>query len=427
MEHICLSSYGGSGENGRNCHVIETSRGDILLDCGVMREIRNGTVGFYPALTKERVEKVRACFLSHCHEDHVAALPLLYQLGYRGKIYASAETIRQAVLFINKWIAYAQKNGGSLPYEKRFVDELRFEEIKLGTQVIEGIQVEAGRSGHVQGGVWYCFLIGHTKILYTGDMCREPVSIAFDRPGSCDAAIMNAAYAGKTISQQEQYGKLLRSVTETLDKGGKVLLPVPPKGRGIDLLVYLKEYLPDAKICADHEIVDSMEKLKGKTAWIAEGFKEKSSEGIIIVKSAAERKQLLGSEEPAVFLAADGMLTTRESFEYFEALCSDPDNKLIATGHAAAGTPIWNAFDDAYRKGHGVKMQAEKLVIKVHMDDKDILDLCEETGARDVLLFHSDAANAKRVKRILAERMVRAETLTCPEKIEISTGRRSVG
>ena len=32
---IYLSSLGGSGENGRNCHLIETAEGIILLDCGV--------------------------------------------------------------------------------------------------------------------------------------------------------------------------------------------------------------------------------------------------------------------------------------------------------------------------------------------------------------------------------------------------------
>ena len=90
---VYLSSLSGSGENGRNCHLIEYNDKIILLDCGVKREIIDGTVGFYPGLTKEIVNKISCVFLSHCHEDHVAALPLLYHLGYKGLVYATKETI----------------------------------------------------------------------------------------------------------------------------------------------------------------------------------------------------------------------------------------------------------------------------------------------------------------------------------------------
>ena len=80
MNNVYLSAFGGSGENGRNCYLIGIGDEFILLDCGVKREIVNGQIGFYPALTKELVSKIKAVFLSHCHEDHVAGLPLLYEL-----------------------------------------------------------------------------------------------------------------------------------------------------------------------------------------------------------------------------------------------------------------------------------------------------------------------------------------------------------
>ena len=80
MNNVYLSAFGGSGENGRNCYLIGIGDEFILLDCGVKREIVNGQVGFYPSLTKELVSKIKAVFLSHCHEDHVAGLPLLYEL-----------------------------------------------------------------------------------------------------------------------------------------------------------------------------------------------------------------------------------------------------------------------------------------------------------------------------------------------------------
>ena len=92
---IKLYSLGGSGENGRNCYAIEWSEGAILLDCGVKREITEYSVGDYPVLTQEFVSKLKFVLLSHAHEDHSAALPLIYSLGYKGKVYATKETIAE--------------------------------------------------------------------------------------------------------------------------------------------------------------------------------------------------------------------------------------------------------------------------------------------------------------------------------------------
>ena len=112
MSYVCMSSFGGSGENGRNCHCITVDDQIILLDCGVKREIIDGTVGFYPNLNEEVVKKISCVFLSHCHEDHVASLPLVYHYGYTGKVYATKETIAETVGFIKKWMTFVEKKNG---------------------------------------------------------------------------------------------------------------------------------------------------------------------------------------------------------------------------------------------------------------------------------------------------------------------------
>ena len=418
MEALYLSSFGGSGENGRNCHLIGTSGKNILLDCGVMREIRDGKVGVYPLLTEEAVADIGMCFLSHCHEDHVAALPLLYQMGYKGKIYASAETVRMTVPFIRKWIHYVERSGGTLPYDKKYVDSIQFEEVSPGVQEIDELRVEAGRSGHVLGGLWFRFLFPEQTVLYTGDMCRDSLSIAWDCPGVCDVAVVDAAYAGKTISQAEQYRKLEESVRETVRAGGNVLLPVPPKGRGIDILCCLQERLPEVHICADKAVVEGRESLVQKKEWTTEKIRRGKWNEVEVIDSPSKRKEALGRGK-TVFLAADGMLTTEDSLEIFEALKGGKKNRIIVTGHGAAGTPVWGVFRDEYRREHKVEMQAEKLVVKVHQDDADVEDLCRKTGAGKVMLFHADACAAASLCRTLASRGIRAENLIWQEKLEI--------
>ena len=102
-----IRALGGSGEDSRNCFLVRWDDGSILLDCGVRREIAAVDV-VYPLLTEEIAQNLDAVFLSHAHEDHTAALPYLYHLGYGGKVYATEETISLTPGFLRKWHDYAK-------------------------------------------------------------------------------------------------------------------------------------------------------------------------------------------------------------------------------------------------------------------------------------------------------------------------------
>lgn len=421
MNNVYLSAFGGSGENGRNCYTIGMGDEFILLDCGVKREIVDGQVGFYPALTREIVSKIRAVFLSHCHEDHVAGLPLLYELGYQGKVYGTRETIAETLGFVKKWMGYVEKNHGVLPFKPESADLIEFGELKLGAQEIEGIQLETGRSGHVLGGVWYIFTIGGKRLLYTGDMCREPGVLAFDQPGLCDAAIMNAAYAGKKIVQSAQFDALLSSVKTTAEAGGKVLLPVPPKGRGIEIAQFLGEQLKDTGIpvFVESAVEKSFKQLATQENWIKPGILSEFPASLRVLSTDEERAAAWSVSGGAAYITPDGMLSTELGLQYFAALKGDAANKVIISGHAAKGTAGAGALDDAYRAANGVNASGEKIVFKVHMDDDDIVDMCRLTGAKQAVLFHSDAVNTVNVKARLAEQGVAGLTIQYPERADV--------
>ena len=421
MNNVYLSAFGGSGENGRNCYTIGVGDEFILLDCGVKREIADGQVGFYPALTKEIVSKIKAVFLSHCHEDHVAGLPLLYELGYTGKVYGTRETIAETMGFVKKWMGYVEKNHGVLPFKPESADLIRLAEIELGRQEIEGIAFETGRSGHVLGGTWYIFTIEGKRLLYTGDMCREPGVLAFDQPGKCDAAIMNAAYAGKKIVQSEQFAALLDSVKETALAGGKVLLPVPPKGRGIEIAQFLGAQLKDTDIpvFVESAVEKSYKQLAMQESWIKPGILSEFPANLHVLSTDEARADALAFAGGAVYITPDGMLSTELGLMYFTALKGDSSNKVIISGHAAKGTAGAGVLDESYRAANGVKAAGEKIVFKVHMDDDDIVAMCRDTGAKQAVLFHSDAVNTTAVKARLAQDGVAGLTIQYPEKADV--------
>lgn len=418
MNKIYLSSLGGSGENGRNCHLVEVNNQIILFDCGVKREIVDGTVGFYPALTKDIVSRITHVFLSHCHEDHVAALPLLYHLGYTGKVYATKETLAETPGFIKKWMTFVGKKNGVLPYGEEDVEKIQFEEIKLGEQHIDYLDVEIGRTGHVLGSCFYVLKFDDKKVLYTGDMVLQSATLATDIPCSCDGAILNGAYAGKTLSQAEQYEKLLQNCNDIYNHGGSVLLPIPTKGRGIDIMLFLDEKMKDANIYVEEALINSMNALLQKKAWIKEGLNSNLTSKIIVIKNEEERKQALNASQ-GIYMTGDGMITTDVSQQYYEVLKVSPKNKILITGHAATGTIAAGVLDEEYRKEHQVYAQAEKIIFKVHLDDEDIYQMVKQLHAKKVVLFHANEENNTNIKNRLEKENVSVTTLLYPNKMEI--------
>lgn len=387
---IKLYSLGGSGENGRNCYAIEWSEGAILLDCGVKREINENGVGDYPVLTKELVSKLKFVLLSHAHEDHSAALPLIYSMGYRGKVYASTPTANSTPNFINKWYNFVKENNGVMPFTEEDIAKVEFEILNIGLNHIEGVEVTVGRSGHVVGGIWFIVSAQGKRIFYSGDIVAEPMLLHHDKPSEVDAAILNCAYAGKILKQSEQYEILFSSIRETLSLGGKVILPLPPNGRGCDIYKFLCDKVKDVPLYVDQEIIDSYNKLLSMSEWVKNVESDNLLENVVCISTMEEREAVCLKDEAAIILTQDGMLTAVQGKYYFEQLKEDERNKVIITGHAAKGTIGAEIFNDEYATKHLVKLQKDHVIFKVHFDDVDVVEFNEYLKAKTIILFHSN-------------------------------------
>jgi ribonuclease J len=93
---VTITPYGGLGEIGMNCMLIETDSSAILIDCGLMfSELDHFGVEFaIPNFTHllQKKDKIRAIFATHGHEDHIGALSFALKAGIRAPIYASQFT-----------------------------------------------------------------------------------------------------------------------------------------------------------------------------------------------------------------------------------------------------------------------------------------------------------------------------------------------
>lgn len=417
---IAVTSLGGSGEEARNCFLLEAGNHAVLLDCGVRREALGALDHVYPAFTREIAGRLTAVFLSHAHEDHVAALPYLYELGYRGNVYGTEETIRLAGGFMKKWVDFVTAAGGRLPFSVETMKRVAFSTISLGSQVVEGLSVTAGRSGHMLGSCWLRFEYGGKSLLYTGDMTLAGRLLATDLPPESDGAVVDCAYAGRVLSQTGQYGALVDLAEEVAARGGKLLLPVPPNGRGSDILLHLCENLRGAPVYVEANVAALCGELLKERKWLRADVGGRINEAgeqpngvdlpgdridavsradtyinATIIPDVPSRSLALSEPGPAVYLTGDGMMSSPAAAAYFEALKGEARNCILITGHTARSALGSRIFDPAFRAQAGVAARAQRLTIKVHLDDRDVIALNRSVRAKKILLFHAPLENTR--------------------------------
>ncbi|WP_440115490.1 MBL fold metallo-hydrolase [Paenibacillus sp. QZ-Y1] len=179
---IKLNVWGGAGEHGRSAYLLSGSRFRLLLDCGVKKE---GT-GEYPLIEPEIVPQLDAVLLSHAHEDHSVAIPLLYKMGYQGEVWTTRETREQLDTYFSAWRRNTERAGHTLPYDEADEQAIRYrfleDEAQRGTwfNVVPGVAAVWGRSGHLAGSVWFGLKMEGKRIFYSGDYTSESLLLQED-------------------------------------------------------------------------------------------------------------------------------------------------------------------------------------------------------------------------------------------------------
>ena len=80
---------GATHEVTGSCTLLEVNDRRYLIDCGM----EQGIDVFENVPIPVPAEEIEAVFLTHAHIDHSGMLPKLYKDGFRGKIYATNETV----------------------------------------------------------------------------------------------------------------------------------------------------------------------------------------------------------------------------------------------------------------------------------------------------------------------------------------------
>jgi len=363
-EHVTIKTLGAFQEVGRSCLLVETSESKVLLDCGYSPGARNPW-DKYPRLDWADVSPgdLDAIILSHAHLDHMGFLPAMYKYGYDGPVYCTEPTLPLMTLLQNDFVKIANIEGGRLIYDQKDIrDEIQHTitlPYGMVTDVSPDIKLVFNNAGHILGSATVHLHIGEGahNIVYTGDY-------KYGRTQLFDSATWNYPRV-ETLITESTYGakedimpvreevemNFVSAINQTLQQGGKVLIPTPAVGRAQEILLVLDQYMRSRALVECPVFMEGMiseataihvsyadylsRDLKAKI--LDEGVNPFASEYFTEVEHPSNREEAF-REGPAIIMATSGMLEGGPVLEYFENIAPSEKNKILFVSYQVQGT-----------------------------------------------------------------------------------------
>lgn len=423
-EWVRVTALGGFRQVGRSCVLVQTEESNVLMDCGINPSAKPGSTDNYPYLNAPELDlgKLDAVILTHAHMDHCGMIPYLYKMGYDGPLYCTKPTRDLMIMLTLDYIGLAHSENQKAPYDssaiKKAVKRTITPDYGEVTDITPDMRLTLRNSGHIIGSALTHIHVGEGlhNILYTGDYNYDktemlrPADTNFQR---VETMITESTYGGredKQESRSEANKKFLSKVKQTLNKGGKVIVPVFAVGRSQEVLGLLADEM--ARDYFDYPVyIDGMIKAANAlhTAYpeyLSNKVQKKVYEddspflmdNIQAIGSHREREEVCNDEQPAVILTTSGMLTGGPVLSYLENLADDPQNALIFVGYQAEGTlgrKIQSGRDRVEIGGDKVDVKLDRSTVSgfsAHSDRQQIINFAKNlrSSPNKVLTNHGE-------------------------------------
>ncbi len=429
-EWVRLTFLGGARQVGRSCLLLQTPNSKILIDCGV--DVASQGKDKYPYfdVSEFDIQEIDAIVLSHAHLDHVGLLPYLFKMGYRGPVYMTSPSRDIAALASLDFIGVAYKQAAKPLFSSKDIKEMVKHTICLDfnevTDIAPDVRITFYNAGHVLGSAMIHFNIGNGlhNFLYTADYkysrtrLLDPAVTSFPR---IESVLTESTYGAKTDTLRplkETEDKFFEMVKETIDKGGKVLIPELGLGHAQETVIRVEEAMRQGKlpkipiyiqglvwdINAIHTAYPDFLSNKVRNL-IFQDNNPFTSNIFKRVGSRAEMQEVIEGG-PCMVIATSGMLTGGASVEYFKNFAGNPNNTMIISCYQGVGSlgrqvqegakEVVVEDDDGTRKIE-IKMRVETLNgLSAHAGRNEIMAFFKnmKPKAKRIMVNHGEVSKS---------------------------------
>jgi KH/beta-lactamase-domain protein len=354
----------GSGQQvGRSAILLQTTESKILLDCGYSPS-GSTNLEMIPRFdsVENIIEELDAVVVTHAHLDHMGMVPYLFKYGYRGPVYCTEPTLPLMLMQQLDFISVAEKEGLFPPYSEADVRLAIQHTVPLGygvvTNITPDVRITFYNAGHILGSAVVHIHVGEGfhNIVYTSDFKFEDsrtLEACISKFPRIETLIMESTYGASQVSfnraQSEQI--LAEYITKTVERGGKVLIPVPAVGRAQEIMLILNHLfdsksIPEVPVFLDGLVIEATgihvafprymnqeiakQVIENKNVFLTEYFTP--------VKSQQQREEVLEMAGPMIIIATSGMLEGGPILTYLREYAGDEKNLLMFVSYQVEGT-----------------------------------------------------------------------------------------
>ena len=393
--------------------LVEAAGKKFLVDCGMYQgkaaqEMENSEEFLFDP------QGIDFMLLTHAHIDHSGRIPKLYNEGYRNPIYTHRATMDLCSIMLPdsghiqetevEWKNRRRLRAGLDPLPPLYTAEEAAKSLEIFKpveydeiiEVAEGIQVRFNDAGHMLGSaiieIWVTEGEKTEKIVFSGDLGNNDIPL-LDSPtmiSSADYLVMESTYGSRLhMRNDDKANMFLDIVSETLDHGGRVIIPSFAVGRTQEILYEIDkikenhkddeefqrkyEQLMKTPVFVDSPLaISATEIFKKNTDLFEEDIREKllngdhplDFPGLQFTRTPDESKELNESYYPSIIISASGMCDIGRIKHHLKHNLWNPSSTILFVGYQAPGTLGRTIVDGADK----VKIFGEEISINARIE-----------------------------------------------------------
>ena len=396
-----LTFFGATGTVTGSRFLVEHRDEKLLIDCGLFQgtkanRLRNRDPFQSPPVEIDRV------LLTHAHIDHSGYLPRLCREGFKGPVHSTHSTadlceilLRDSAHLQEEDAFWANKKGftkhePALPlYTAGDAEQAigLFAPVHYGENLYTdgGMRVKFRDSGHILGSSFIDMKTttgnGARKLLFSGDLGRPDIPILKDpvQVYDVDYLVLESTYGNRLHDDCSPSDELARVITESMDRGGVLIIPSFAVGRAQTLLYVIRELEDAGKIpsvpvfldspmaieamevfeqrISDQDLTSRLETIRGKRAF--------HPRGLNLCKTRTESKTINAVDSRAIIISSSGMATGGRILHHLLHRLPDEANTILFIGYQAEGTRGKTIIEGSPT----VKIHGSRVPVNAHIEN----------------------------------------------------------